>query len=236
MTDRTSPSPLVRLPTLTSGALGIAVAALAVGLIAETETQRGILAIAVVGAAVFAIGGRLWNRGRRVIGAVSALCGVAVLLVAILDAAARPSQIVDRLELLPGIVGLWALAAALAPLRIRWSRTLIDVGTGSVFLGVLTSGVVRGASPPSLLIAGAATILAWDVAEHAVSVGGQVGARHVMATAREELVHAGLAGVVAVTAVAAVLGVDRLGIDGLPFASLLALVVAGVALSLVYHR
>ncbi|MFO7927767.1 hypothetical protein [Natronomonas sp.] len=236
MTDRSPPSPFVRLPTITSSALGIVAAALAVGLIAETETQRGILAIAVLGAAVFVLGGRLWHRGRRVIGVVSALCGVAVLAVAVIDAAARPSQIVDRLELLPGIAGLWVLAVALAPLRIRWSRTLIDAGTGLVFLGVLTSGVVRGAPPPSLVAAGAATILAWDVTEYAVSVGGQVGARHVVATARGELVHASLSLIVAGVAAAAVLGVDRLGIDGLSFAALLALVVAGVALSLVYHR
>jgi hypothetical protein len=232
-----SPSPsFVRLPTLVSGGVAILAGALAIGLIAETATQRRVLAVGVVGATVFTIGGRLWRRGRRAIGAIASLCGIAVLAVAVLDAAVQPPQVVDRLELLPGMIGLWIVAGALAPLRFRWSRSLIDAGTGLVFLSVLTSGVVRGASTTALVAAAAATILAWDAAEHAVSLGGQVGARRAAATARGELVHAGFSGLVAVAAVAAVLGVDRLGIDGLPFASLLALVVAGVALSLVYHR
>jgi hypothetical protein len=67
-------------------------------------------------------------------------------------------------------------------------------------------------------------------------MGGQIGSDETAATSRAEFVHAGMSGGVAVTAVVVVLGVARLGIDGLPFAALVALLVAAVTLTLVFHR
>lgn len=225
----------VRRPTLVSGGLALLSGVVAVGLVAETVLQRQILLGAAVGVVVFALGGRLWRRGHVAVGVPLALSGCLLVAVAAGYAAVRPPQIVHRLELLPGILGLWTLAAALVPLRFRWSRLLVDVGAGMVFLPVLAGGVVRGASTAALVVAGAATILAWDAGENAVSVGGQVGAGEA-ATARAEVVHAGVGCGVAVVAVVAVLGVTRLGVDDLPLAALVALLVAGVALALVSHR
>jgi hypothetical protein len=113
---------------------------------------------------------------------------------------------------------------------------LVDAGTGLVFVAVLTSGVVHGTSTAALVVAGAAALLAWDASENAVSMGGQVGADGATTSGRAELVHVGMSGVVATSAVAGVLGVAHLGIAGLPFAALVALLVASVALALTYHR
>lgn len=223
------------LPTVVSGVIALVAAAVATGLIAETAAQRSVLAVAIVGVAAVAVGGRLWRLGHTVFGVVVALCGTLVVAVAVGEALSRPETVVGRLELLPAILGLWTLAAALVPVRLSRRRLLVDAGAALVFLAVVTSGVVRGASTPALVGAGAATILAWDAAENAVSIGGQVGSDPGTATARAELVHVGVTGGVAVGAVAVVLGVSRLGIDGLPFAALLALLVAGVVLALVAH-
>ncbi|WP_348612593.1 DUF7519 family protein [Halobaculum rarum] len=223
------------LPTAVSGVIALVAAAVATGLVAETAAQRSVLAVALVGVAAVAAGGRLWRLGHALFGAVVALCGTLVVVVAVGEALSRPETIVGQLVLLPGILGLWTLAAALVPIRFGRRRLLVDAGAALVFLAVVTSGVVRGASTPALVGAGAATILAWDAAENAVSMGGQMGSEPGTATARAELVHAGVGGGLAVGAVAAVLGVSHLGIDGLPFAALLALLVAGVALALVAH-
>ena len=130
----------------------------------------------------------------------------------------------------------WLLAAALVPIRVGWSRRLIDLGTGLVFAGVLLSGVLRDASTVTLVVAGAATILAWDAAENATSLGGQIGAHSATPSARAELVHIGITAGVALVAVAIVLGVGRLGVDGLPFAALLGLLIAGVLFALVANQ
>ena len=237
MTDGThTTEPFARLPTAVSSVLAVVIGAIAIGLIAGTDLQRQALAIAFIGVISLVLGGRLWKGNRSGVGAVLAICGCLLVVVSVGYAVTRPPQIIHRLELLPGILGLWVLAGALVPVWLRRSRLLIDVGTGLLFVAVLTSGVVRGASTTALVIAAAATILAWDAAENAVSMGGQMGSVGVLATGRAEFVHVALSGAVAGGVVVVVLGVARLGIDGLPFAALVALLVAGIVLVIVSHR
>lgn len=233
MTATSSTTRFVRLPTPISSVIAIAAGVLTVGLIAGTVLQRQLLVVAVVGVIFFALGGRLWHRRHRGVGAVLAICGCLLVAGAVGYTVVLPPQVIHRLELLPGILGLWTLAGALLPIRFRWSRILIDAGTGLLLVSVLTSGVVRGTSTVALLLAGATTILAWDAAENAVSIGGQIGAHGGAATARAEFVHVALSGLLAGAVVLVVLGVARLGIDGLPFAALLALLVAGIVLVVV---
>lgn len=232
----TSDSSFVPRPTLTSGAVSIGLGAIAVGLPAGTAVQRLLLAAAVVGVAGFALGGRRWQRNGDGIGVVVSLCGCLLLLVTVRYAMVQPSRISHRLEVVPGIVGLWILGSALLPLRFRWSRVLVDVGAGALFVSVLTSGILLGASTATLVVAAAATILAWDAAENAVSLGGQVGADAAADSRRAELVHVGVSTGVAGSIVVVVLGVASIGADGLPLAALVALLVASVVLTLAYHR
>jgi hypothetical protein len=131
---------------------------------------------------------------------------------------------------------VWVLGVALAPLWTAWSRRLVTLGSGLVFLGVLTAGVLRAVSPPTLVVAAAATVLAWDAADNAVSLGYQVGANSATATTRAELTHLGVSSAVGVGAVAVVVGIAWLGVDGLPFAALVALLVAGLLLALGTHE
>lgn len=226
----------VRRPTPASSVVAVAAGIIAVGLIAETTGQRRILAAAAIGVLSFALGGRLWHRDHDAVAAVLTLFGGLLVVAALAYTAIQPPRVVDRLELLPGIVGLWVLVAALVPVRFRWSRLCIDIGSGLLFVAVLTSGVVRGASTAALVVAAAATIIAWDAAENAVSIGGQIGEQTVLTTVRAEFVHVSLSGAIAGGAVVIVLGVAEFGIDGLPFAALLALLVAVVALVLANHR
>ncbi|EMA70108.1 hypothetical protein C461_01467 [Halorubrum aidingense JCM 13560] len=226
---------LVRRPAVASSVVALAAGAVAVSLVADAPLQREILRLALVGVVAFGIGGRLARHGETALsalGALVALGGGLVVLVAVGQAATQPPQFIDRIELLPGIVGLWVLSAALAPVRFRWSRALIDVGTGFVFLGVLVTGVTQGAGTVALLLAALGAILARDAAENAVSVGGQIGVQRGARTVRAELAHAGVAASVGVGAIAVALGVARLGVDGLPFGALVALVVGSAVLVL----
>jgi len=229
----TASSRFVRRPTLASGLVSLLVAVAVVGLIAETAAQRRALATATVGVASFAAGGRLRHRGRAALGPLLTLAGSLLVVLAAVDTVTRPAQFVERLELLPGILGLWLLTAALVPIRFRWSRLLADAGAALLFVTVLTSGVVYGASPAALVTAGVGTVVAWDAAGNAVSMGGQLGADRGAPTADAELVHVAQSGAVGAAAVVATLVVERLGVAGLPFPALLALLVAGVALALV---
>ena len=223
----------VRLPTVTSSIVAVVAAGGAVGVLAGTAIQRRLLATVLVGVAAVGVGGRLRTRAGRPIGLVLAAVGSLLVVVAVWATLVVPAQFGHRLELAPGLIGLWVLVVALVPIRATWSRQLIDLGTGLVFAGVLVSGVLRDASTTTLLIAAAATILAWDAADNAVSLGNQVGANRATNQTRGELSHIGVTAAVAVVAVIAVSAIARLGVAGLPFAALFALVIAGVLFALV---
>ena len=229
----TNPSRLVRHPVQTSSGLSFVAGILVVFLVADTAVQLQILALTVVGVLTFAVGGFLWRHGRSGIGVVVAIGGTILVACALGLAATRPVLFTHRLELLPGVMGLWLLTAGVLPVRLGWERSLVDAGTGFLFLTVLTSGVVQGASFGALLIAGVLTILAWDAAENAVSIGGQLG-RHAP-TARGEIVHCAASSTVAIGAIGTVYLVGEFGVDELPFTALLALLVVGVAIALAYH-
>lgn len=223
----------VSRPAVRSSAIAVALGVLAVTLVADTSVQRQVLAVGVVGAVAFAVGVESSRREESVTGELAVAGGTVLVLVALVLAFTRPMLTVHRFELVPGLLGIWALAAGVAPARRGWERRLIATGTGLVFVAVVTSGVVRTTDLWPLLVAGAASIVAWDVAENAVSLGNQVGddAR----TVRAELTHGAVTGVVAGGAILLVYVVERLGVDGLPFAALAALLLAGVALAVAHY-
>jgi hypothetical protein len=227
-------SVFVRRPAVKSSAVAVALAVVAVAVVADASVQRRVLVVAVAGTVAFAAGVTTWRRGLPVVGGLVAVGGAAVVLLAVALAVTRPALNVHRLELAPGVLGLWVLAAGVAPVRRGRERLLVAAGTGLVFLAVLTSGVVRTSDLPSLLAAGALTVLAWDTAENAVSLGRQLG--EAARTDRAELVHGAASALVAGCAVLLALGVHRLGVEGLPFAALAALLLAGVALAVAHYR
>lgn len=229
----TGSSRFVRRPALASGAIALVAGGLAMWLVADAGGQRGVLAAAFLAVVALAGGGRLWRRGRPV-GGLLALAGGIGVVVALQLAATRPTLVVERFELVPAVAGLAVLAGGLVPARAGWERTLVDAGAGLLFVAVLVSGVVRGAAPEVLVAAGALCVLAWDAGENAVSLGSQLGTE--ARTLRGELAHVGASAAVAAVAVGGVLAVARLGVQGLSFGALGALLVAVVVLTLVYHR
>lgn len=221
-------------PAPISSAVAVILALLAVALVGDTSVQRRALALGAVGLVAFAVGAFVWRRDDSTAGAVAAVAGTVVVFVSVVLVATRPFLVVRRLELVPGMVGLWLLAAGLVRLYPGWERRLIAAGTGLVLVTVLTSGVVQTTDLGPLLFAGTLTIVAWDTADNAVSLGRQVGGD--AETRRAEFTHGAASGLVAAGALLLVFGVNRLGVDGLPFAALAALLLAGVVLAVGHYR
>jgi len=109
----------VRRPAITSSVVALAAGGVAVALVADTALQREILRLAVGGALAFRIGARLVRHGGtalRALGALIALGGGLVVLVAVGQAATQSPQVTHRVELLPG---LWVCGRS--PRRLRRS-------------------------------------------------------------------------------------------------------------------
>jgi hypothetical protein len=93
-----------------------------------------------------------------------------------------------------GIAGITAIAAGLL---VTESRTWVTLGTGSLFLCVLVSGGF-GTPVEFLLVSTVATVLAWDLGQHAIGLGDQIGSHS--RTRRNEIIHGAFSTIVGVVA------------------------------------
>lgn len=219
MTDR-DPLPL-------SSVLSVLAAIAAVALVATATTQRSALFVAVVGLVGLGVGGRLARRRHRLLGGVLVAGGVAAVLLAFSRGASGPMGL--QAELLPGLVGLALLTLGLAPVRRGWERPLVSGGTGAVLVTVVVSGIVRSAGTATLLLAGVATVVAWDLGEQAVNVSGHVGTD--ARTWPVELAHGGVGLLVGAVGVVVALFVTDFQVTALPVAGLGVLLGATVVLT-----
>jgi hypothetical protein len=84
-----------------------------------------------------------------------------------------------------GIAGVALVAGALFITR---SRRWLSVGSVLVLVGAIVTGAYGAVSPELMLVGIGATILAWDVGQHGIVIGEQLGRR--TRTTRNLLVHA----------------------------------------------
>lgn len=171
--------PVDRRPSALGGALSLALGAASVALVAGAWSQTQPLAVVLGGLAAVLLGGEAFRREFRVTGVVLGSAGLFVAVAGIGLGAVLPTTAAARAELLPGLVGLVALAFGSLAVPRRLARPLLLVGAGLVFVGVLVSGVVRGADLLPLLGATVCAVAAWDVAEQGLSLAEQVGRRAV---------------------------------------------------------
>ncbi|SFR90254.1 hypothetical protein SAMN05216559_0771 [Halomicrobium zhouii] len=228
MTSPTASRDLLDRPTAPGALLAMVAGVATVALLIEGAGQWQALVAEIAGLGLCVGGYVAWQRGQKAPGSLAALAGGVLVLVALGLAVSRPEAVTDRLELLPGLLGLAVLLAGLVPVRSGWERRLVTAGAALLFVGVVTSGVVRGASEMQLLVAGVASVLAWDLGEQSVSLGGQVGRR--AQTHRAELVHAGGSLLAGVAILGVTLGVAAMDVQGLSLAGFAVLLVAGFAL------
>lgn len=124
------------------------------------------------------------------------------------------------------VIGGAGLALLLLGVVRGWRRA-VTIGAFGIFLGVIYAGL-QNVPPEELLLAGAGTIIAWDVGEQAINVGEQLG--RAAPTARGELVHAASSTVIGVLSVGASYLIFRLGTGGQPLTALAILLTAVIAL------
>ncbi len=124
------------------------------------------------------------------------------------------------------IVGL--ATVALTAGLFRRSARLLSWGVGIGLVGIAIAGYFGGAIEP-LLVGGVALAFAWDLADHGLSVGEQVGRE--ARTRRNVAVHAGTNLLVGGVAVGIAYGVSVAAGGGRPVAALALLLFGGVLLA-----
>lgn len=122
-----------------------------------------------------------------------------------------------------GLVGAGLLAVG----GLLANRDVLDLGAALLLGGVLVAGIQR-AAPPTVTVAAAGTVVAWDVAEHGVGLAEQLGPDAVVR--RSVLIHATVSALVGGGTVAVGLGVYSLVGGAQPVVALGLLALAVVVL------
>ncbi len=120
-------------------------------------------------------------------------------------------------------VGILALVAG----SMLGSRRVLSWAAGIGVCGLAVAGYAGGAPEP-LLVSGVALVAAWDVADHGLSLGDQVGRE--AGVRRAVLVHAGTNLLVGTGSVAVVYGTYAAAAGGRPVAALALLLFGAVVL------
>lgn len=220
-------------PTVPSAVVAIALAA---GVLVALGGDAVLTALAVQGGGLLAVGAgtTLHRRGYRVPGIVLAIAGGIAVAAAVVVFVGESETLSVTLQFLPGLLGLPLVVAALLPVRGHGSCNLVKLGTGGVFLSVVLSGLFLAVGDVQLLLAAAATIVAWSAAENAISVGEQLGRG---ATAwRLEAAHIAGSALVGLAGVAAITLVRGVAATGLSLASFTLLFVALLLLAAAMRR
>ena len=154
--------------------------------------------------------------GPNRVGSLSAI-GIGLLALG----AGAPYSALSLLIAAPGLA-LFAVGA------LTGRRGAVSFGAIVLFLGIVAAGA-DGAPVVAVLVGVTATVLAWDLGEHSIGLGEQLG-RDADAT-RNVAVHAVVSLAVGVAAVGGSYSVYSIAGGGLPLTTLILLLLAAIALT-----
>lgn len=191
-------------PAPLSSVVAVAVTAAVVLALSGSTPVGQWVGLELLGLGVAAVGVVGRRRGYSLLGGAGVVVGAAIAAVAVGGFLTETPALSETVRLVPGLVGVAVLAAALLPVRGDGSRLLVKAGAACLFAAVLLAGLFQTADLTLLLGATVGTVLAWDAGDNAVGIGEQVG-RHAR-TWRLEVSHlvatagVGVAGSIAVVA------------------------------------
>lgn len=226
---RSADAGYVARPTAISSGLALGAGVLAVLLVATAPAQVSALGLTLGGTVGLVAGRELVARGYRRGGIALGLGGTLVVAAGLAWAINGTETVDDRIEVLPGLLGLAVLGAGVGAAPRGYERWFVSVGTAALLVTVIVSGMVEDAPVWALFAATAATYVAWDCGEQAINMAEQVGRQ--ARTWEVELVHGSVAMVVALVGVVVALGFAAASMGSLPLLALTALLVGAIALA-----
>lgn len=124
--------------------------------------------------------------------------------------------------------GLAAIGFIAGGVLVTGSRGWVSLGVTSGFIALLLVGLITGVDPLFLGVGAVGVFIAWDVGQHAITIGEQFGRDG--RTQRGELMHAGASCLVGAIGLGVTYGVYLAGTGGQPTLAVFLLVVGLIGL------
>lgn len=170
--DKTS---TVRQPAYAGGVLAVVTAACVTSVLASQPIQVSIAGVEVVGALLL-LGSRLVRRrGHRILGGALLLVGCGVICLSLGLGLLAPGGLFERIAFFGGVLALACVVLSVFPLKQSWARSLNGFGAMLFSCSLVFLAWISTPTELQVLLGVGLTIVTWDMAEYAITLGEDVG-------------------------------------------------------------
>lgn len=168
-------SSIAKQPAYAGSALAVVAAACVTGVLASQPVQVSIACVEAVGGLLLLGSGLVRRGGHRVLGRALVLVGGGLVCLSLGVSLLAPGGLFERLAFLGGALATACVVLGVFPLKRSWARGLN--GVGATLFGCSLVFLAWMSTLPALqiLLGIGLTIVAWDTADHAISLGEDVG-------------------------------------------------------------
>ena len=222
---------VVKQPAYAGCALAVVAAACVTGVLASQPIQLSIAGIEAIGALLLLGSGLVRRREHWMLGGGLVIVGCGLVCLTLGLSLFVPVGLFERIAFFGGSFAMACVILGVYPLRKSWARGF--VGLGIVLFSCSLAFLVWVSNPSGLqvLLGVGLTIVTWDMGEHAITLGDDVGRS--ARTYHVTMAHfAGSLGVGFVAGAVALVG-SRVELPALPIATLALLLGAVLLLLLV---
>ena len=168
-------SSVVKQPTYAGSALAVLAAACVSGVLASQSVQVSIAGVGSIGAFLLLGSGLVRRRGHRVLGGGVVLAGCGLVCLALGLSLLSPGGLFERIAFFGGTLAMACVVLGVFPLRQSWARSLVGIGIALFSCSLVFLAWISNPGRVQLLLGFGLTILIWDMAEHAITLGNDVG-------------------------------------------------------------
>jgi len=224
-------SSVVKQPTYAGSAFAVLAAACVTAALASQPVQVSIGGVEAVGAFLLLGSSLVRRRGHRVIGGGLVITGCGLICLALGLSLLSSGGLFERIAFFGGTLAMACVILGVFPLRQSWAGSLVGLGIVLFSCSLVFLAWISNPGRMQLVLGFGLTIVTWDMAEHAIALGNDVGrsARTYPVT----VIHlVGSLGVGVVAGTVALL-VDSVQLPAIPIAALALLLGAVLLLLLV---
>ena len=168
-------SSVVKQPTYAGSALAVLAAACVAGVLASQPVQVSIAGVETIGAFLLLGSGLVRRRGHRVLGGGLVLAGSGLVCLALGLGLLSPGGLFERVAFFGGMLAIACVVLGVFPLRQSWAGSLVGFGIVLFSCSLVFLAWISNPSTLQLLLGFGLTIVTWDMAEHAIALGNDVG-------------------------------------------------------------
>ncbi|WP_122089916.1 DUF7519 family protein [Halalkalicoccus subterraneus] len=168
-------SSVVKQPAYAGSALAVLAAACVTGVLANQPVQVSIAGVEAVGAFLLLGSGLVRRRGHRVLGGGLVFVGCSLVCLALGLSLLSPGGLFERIAFFGGTLAMACVVLGVFPLRQSWTGSLVGLGIVLLSCSLVFLAWISNPGRVQLLLGVGLTIVTWDMAEHAITLGNDVG-------------------------------------------------------------